>query len=185
MLVKPSIATGPPKSVKPFLSRHLQNRSYVGFLIVFSVVLHGGLLLLPMPQWWLHSVAPEPEPEIGADLEQSGAISLTNFPLIAKPEPEPEPTIPVIPEVPQPTIESPPLVQIPEELIEEIREEQEEELVEVIDEEFELEPDPPLENTDNDQLEADTTNNEPEAGIATPFNDDFPHIAGRSQAVSD
>ncbi len=184
MLVRPPTSATASKSVKqPLLSKGLQNHKGLGLLIFLSVILHGGLLVLPMPQWWLRTAAPESV--LDEELEQSGAIALTIVPPIANPEPEPiapatdlEPIAPALPEAPSPVIEPPPLTQVPEELIAEIPEELEKDLEDDIQEEPEQEPDPPLENIDDNQLDTDPANSDPEAGIATPFNDDFPHIAG-------
>lgn len=170
---------GSPKLMKPTplvsSSESLRKKPFVNLLVVLSVVFHGGLLLLPMPQGWLKSE--EPEQDLAdEELEQSGAIALTTLPIITKPEPavpaesEPTPTI----------IEPPPLTQVPDDILEDIPEELEEEPEEEpegknIEEGIEAVPAVPPETTDNN---LNDQNNEPEAGIAVPFNDDFPHIIG-------
>ena len=146
----------------------------LGGLVFLSAVFHGVLLLLPMPQWSLTSVEPEPE-EI---IEQSGAIAITTLPVIAPPVAQPEPEI-----IPPPTpvsevIEIPPLTQVPDNLPA-IDQSIVEETWDEADDVDELEQSP-LE-PDVDENELDPQDSEPEAGIAVQFSHNFPHLAG-SQA---
>lgn len=138
-------------------------------LVALSVIFHGVLVLFPMPQWWLNSDYSKLEP--GESLEESGAIALTTLPIVAAPEPEVTP--PVIPAPPAQIVEEP----LPAELSPvEINEP-------AVDDEGEPEPEPPPDEPPPEAPppEPDTTNGEPEAGIAFEFRDGFPHI-GEAQA---
>ncbi|MEM9482814.1 MAG: hypothetical protein AAGA83_03890 [Cyanobacteria bacterium P01_F01_bin.116] len=142
------------------------SRRGLGLLIILSVAFHGGLLLLPMPQWWLRSAEPEPEIDV-EELEQSGAISLTRLP-VAAPEPEViEPLEPKI-EAPEPLI----LTEVPDNLPEEV-------LEEVPAEDLETPENPEIPDVDNEApLDSSTEDNEPELGIAVRFDQDFTHVDG-------
>ena len=145
-------------------------RRGLGLLVMVSVAFHGGLFLLPMPQWWLRSVEPEPKPEV--DVEQSGAIALTILPTIAQPEPvvpEPAPTV-----TEQPPFTQAPLTQISDDLLEDIQEEIEGEPEDLEEEPEELEDD--IEEVP--ALPPEDLDNNLEADLAFVFNDDFPHIEG-------
>ncbi|EKU99320.1 hypothetical protein Lepto7375DRAFT_1347 [Leptolyngbya sp. PCC 7375] len=156
MLVKPSLPLRLPGGLRA--------------LVLLSVFLHGGLLLLPMPQWWSIPVASDPEEVI----EESGAIAITTLPIIPQSDPPLQPEAPTIPE-PEP-VAPPPLIQVPDKVLE-----IEELLIEDTLEELEdlEEAEQPIEPSDEDEL--DPENSEPEAGIAFQFGNDFPHLAG-SQA---
>ncbi|MEM1255582.1 MAG: hypothetical protein AAGI69_24350 [Cyanobacteria bacterium P01_H01_bin.21] len=133
-------------------------------IIILSVALHGGLLLLPMPQW----SSPDPEPEVVA--EESGAIALTTLPA----------TLPVLPEVPaaapvEQTVEPPPPVQVPE-TIPEIDDSVIDDTVMALEDEP---ADDPIDQTAPvEDEDVDPQTSEPEAGIAFQFSNDFPHLAG-------
>ncbi|MDV3349103.1 hypothetical protein QGP82_10405 [Leptothoe sp. LEGE 181152] len=155
--------------VKPSLPLRLPGG--LGALVLLSVFLHGGLLLLPMPQWWSISVESDPEEVI----EDSGAIAITTLPIIPQSDPPLQPEAPTVQE-PEP-VEPPPLLQVPDNgsamedlsIIEDALEDLEE--PEAVEQ--------PIELSDEDEL--DPENSEPEAGIAFQFGNDFPHLAG-SQA---
>lgn len=125
---------------------------------MLSMALHGGLLLLPMPQ--LQSA--DPEPEVVA--EESGAIALTTLPVL--------PEIPAAAPVPE-VVEPPSPVQVPEN-IPEIYEPVIDNTVTALEDEP---ADDPIEQTiENEDVDPQTS--EPEAGIAFQFSNDFPHLAG-------
>ncbi len=153
--------------VRSSLVNRLPNIRGLSGLVVLSAVLHGGLLLLPLPQWW--SADSEPDEVI----EESGAIAITTLPVITKPEPK---TIaPVEPVSPPAVLPPAPLTQVPEALPEDTLEE-----LESIDVPADIPPENtevPVEN--DNQLPLDRQNSDdPEAGVAIPFSDDFPHIMG-------
>lgn len=141
----------------------------LGSLVFVSAVLHGGLLLLPLPQWW----SAESEPEVV--IEESGAIAITSLPIIAAPEtkPEPETVTPVEPAPIPAEVVPPPPVQVPENLPD-LTEPPVEPPVDESETLEELEPvaDPFEEN------ELDMQDSEPEAGIAFQFSQNFPHLSG-------
>lgn len=155
--------------VKPSLSLRLPGVG--GALVLLSVFLHGGLLLLPMPQWWSTPIESDPEEVI----EESGAIAITTLPIIPQPDIPPQPEVTVAPE-PAP-VELPPLTQIPDNLPEIIEQQPIEDTLEELEEPEDIEQ--PIEPSDEDEL--DSENSEPEAGIAFQFGNDFPHLAN-SQA---
>ncbi|WP_031294525.1 hypothetical protein [Leptolyngbya sp. Heron Island J] len=143
----------------------------LGGLVFLSAVLHGALLLLPLPQWSSTLVEPEPEEAI----EQSGAIAITTLPVVVPPvtQLEPETTPP-----PAPTsevIEPPPLTQVPDNLPD-IDEFIVEEPLDELDDIDDIEQ-PPFAPSD-DENELDPQDSEPEAGIAVQFSHNFPHIPG-------
>ena len=128
----------------------------LAFLTV--TILHGGLLLLPAPQWW-QTPLPEPEPE--PILEESGEVALTTLPKVAAPVTapvaEPEPAAPV----------EPPPERLPVQP----------EIADAIESEP-AEPEPQDQEPEFDEQEPEPENSEPEAGFAVRFSDDFPHVTG-------
>lgn len=148
----------------------------MGTLVVLSMVFHGGLLLLPIPQSWLKSPEPEPD-EIVTETE---AISVTTLPTIVPPPPveDPEPTVEPLPAAPPAPTIAPSITQVLDEILEE---EFEELTPEPLEEELEDDlPDqtPPLEP---DSQPEQTMPDEPEAGVVSIFAVDFPHIAEAAQ----
>ncbi|MEL6231986.1 MAG: hypothetical protein AAFR24_18940 [Cyanobacteria bacterium J06627_3] len=164
-LVKPSVSAELSPSAKPLLKpRRQPNRGFRGLIFFGVAVLHGGLLLLPTPQWWRPSEDPDVVVEPPVILEESGAIAITTLPVV--PQPLPEETVPVEP-APLPELSQPSetvLTQVPETLPEDVEPEQPDENL-------------PENKTDN-QPEPEPEDNEPEAGIAMQFDADFPHLAG-------
>lgn len=169
--------------VKSGLTERLRSvRSLI--LIILSGVLHGGLLFLPMPQWWLRATDTDEtlEPELEDVLEESGVIAITTLPVIA--EPEAEIIAPVAP-VPLPEETPPaPLTQVPDNVPNDIPPEAPldeledlEDLEELPDPVEEPDPEPPVEKDEPLPPEPEKSN-EPEAGIAVPFNADFKHVDG-------
>lgn len=151
-----------------WVKARLQADRGLGILVAVSV-LHGGLLLLPMPQWWQRVAEPEPEIVV----EESDAIAITTLPVVSKPVPEEitpvEPPPPAPPEVAPPPL----LTQVPDNLPEERLE-----TLEDLEATEQPEPEPPPEENEPEQPEPDPENSEPEAGIAVQFNSNFPHLAG-------
>lgn len=150
----------------------LQTDQGLGIVVAISVVLHGGLLLLPMPQWWQRSVEPEPEIVI----EESDAIAITTLPVVATPVPAdmiPADIVPVEESPPVlPAVAPPPLTQMPE-TVPEVRAD-----AENLEDLEEPDTESPPDNNNPEQQEPDPENSEPEAGIAVQFQSDFPHLAG-------
>ncbi|MBE9068700.1 hypothetical protein IQ260_18805, partial [Leptolyngbya cf. ectocarpi LEGE 11479] len=91
----------------------LQTDGGLGGLVAVSVVLHGSLLLLPMPQWGQRSA----EPEIV--VEESDAIAITTLPVVSKPIPEEIPPVEPPPPAPPEAAPPPPLTQVPDNVPEE------------------------------------------------------------------
>lgn len=150
------------KWVKHPMVARLQTDRGLGVLVTVSAVLHGGLLLLPLPQWWQRS----PEPEIV--IEQSDAIAITTLPVVSKPAPAEIAPVPA----PAPPEVAPPLTQVPDKLPEEQLE------PENLEAEEQSPPESSPEENEPEQQEPEPENSEPEAGIAVQFNSDFPHLVG-------
>ncbi|MEO0432682.1 MAG: hypothetical protein AAF151_13420 [Cyanobacteria bacterium J06656_5] len=168
-LVNPSLLAESSPSAKPLLkSRRQPNRGFKGLVVFGVAVFHGGLLLLPTPQWWQPSEEPEAEAEPPVVLEESGAIAITTLPVVPQPVPEEE-IAPVEP-APLPELSQPPqtiLTQVPDTLPEETVKEPEQPEENLPENKTDDRPDP-------EEPEA----SEPEAGIAIQFDSDFPHVAG-------
>lgn len=156
------------KWVKYPVMARLQTDRGLGVLVTVSVMLHGGLLLLPMPQWWQR--AAEPEPEIA--VEESDAIAITTLPAISKPVPKEITPVEPPPAPPTTVVQPPPLTQVPDNLPEEQL------AVEALETAEQPDSEPLPENNEPEQQEPEPDNSEPEAGIAVKFNSDFPHLAG-------
>ena len=154
--------------VKPSLLRRLPTGLWG--LIILSVGLHCGLLLLPMPRWWLTSTEPDPEEIV---VEENDAIAVITLPKVS-----PKPAAVRAPAA----VESPPPVQVPETLpaIDEIYDETYVDDA-VLDDEPVEDITETTDDVENDAADIEPQPNEPEAGIAFQFNSDFPHLAG-SQA---
>ncbi|MEO0396418.1 MAG: hypothetical protein AAF243_10605 [Cyanobacteria bacterium P01_A01_bin.137] len=167
-LVQPTEKAEPSPLAKPLLQPHRQSKRGFRGLIFFGVlVFHGGVLLLPTPQWWRPSETPEAEAEPPAILEESGAIAITTLPVV--PQPVPEDIAPAEP-APPPELSQPPqtvLTQVPETLPEQTVEDPEE-----------PEENLPENKTDDRPDPEGPEESEPEAGIAIQFDADFPHLAG-------
>ncbi|MEM7062669.1 MAG: hypothetical protein AAF572_05850 [Cyanobacteria bacterium P01_B01_bin.77] len=155
----------------PMVAR-LQAGQGLGILVAVSAVLHGGLLLLPMPQWWQRSAQPKPE----IFVEESDAISVTILPVVSKPVPEEIPPVePSPPPAPPEVVQPPPLTQVPDNL-DKLSEEQL--VLEDLEAKEQPDPDPSPEENEPEQQEPEPENSEPEAGIAVQFSSNFPHLAG-------
>ena len=143
-------------------------------LIGLSAVAHVGLLLLPMPQDWLTSQ--ESAEPVEVILEESGAIAITTLPIVAQPEPEVVALAPPPPAAQIEVVEPPPLTDVPDDIV----------LADTLEETTELLDDLDIDNPDEEAEEeplAEESNDQPEAGIAVPFSDDFSHLSGPSQGV--
>ncbi|MEA5464578.1 hypothetical protein [Leptothoe sp. PORK10 BA2] len=169
MSVEFSASARPATAVQSSLAGH--RKPGLRVLIGLSLALHGGLLLLPMPQGGFSPV--EPEPELENRVEESGAIALTTLPIVTKPKSENvSPIAPPLPAIAQPP--SAPLTQVPENLPDEVLAD----LAESEQREDESDPAVPQPEQPPEQTEPDPENPAPEKGLAVQFSSDFPHIAG-------